>query len=316
MPELSTPRRLGLRALLGMVACCAFWGGNAVAVKAAVPAIPAFGCAGLRFLISLPILAVACRRLGQPMLVPRAHWWLVGLHALFSVAQIGTFNLGTSMGLAGRSSVFINLHPLIVTPLAWALLGEHLGTRGLLGLGSAALGVGVLLSSSWKAGGPMTGDLIVIGSAVVFGIQTVFQKWTFARIPPVTLFLLQTMLATPIFLAYSATFEGFGSYHFTGESIAGMVYQGVVVSGFCFTTWMVLLRLYPAGQLATIAFLTPLFGISLGNILRGEQLTWPLSIGGGLVGLGIYLAASGGLGRKKIQGLPRLSAIPLGEKVR
>ena len=294
---------MGPLGVAGMVACCALWGGNAVAVKAAIPALPAFGCAGLRFLVSLPLLAAICVAAGQPLRVSRANWWLVGVHALFSVAQIGTFNWGTNLSQAGRSSVFINVHPLMVAPLAWAVLGEHLGGRGWLGLGAAAFGVAVLLSGSAGAGGSTTGDLIVLGSAAIFAVQTIAQKLTFARIAPATLLLHQTILAIPIFLAYSLSFEGASSYHFTRAAIEGVLFQGLAVSGIAFSTWMLLLRTYPAGQLATFAFLTPLFGVAFGNLIRDEPLTTPLLIGGALVGLGIYLAASG-----RPQAQPRMSA--------
>ena len=294
---------MGPLGILGMVACCALWGGNSTAVKAAIPALPAFGCAGLRFLVSLPLLATICRAAGQPWKVARRDWWLLGVHALFSVAQIGTFNWGTNLSQAGRSSVFINVHPLMVAPLAWAVLGEHLGGRGWLGLGSAAFGVGVLLSGSAGAGGSTAGDLIVLGSAAIFAVQTIAQKLTFPRIPPATLLLHQTMLAVPIFLGYSLSIEGASAFHFTSAAIEGVLFQGLAVSGIAFSTWMLLLRVYPAGQLATFAFLTPLFGVAFGNLIRDEPLTRPLLIGGGLVGLGIYLAASG-----RGQPQPRLSA--------
>ena len=314
MPDSS--HRLTPPVILAMIACCAAWGGNTVAVKAVVPSIPAAGCAALRFVISLPMIAVVCRGLGQPLGVPRKLWGLVGLHGLLTFAQIGTFNIGTDLGLAGRSSVFINIHPLIVTPLAWAFLGEHLGTRGLMGLGAAAAGVAVLVGPKLTGGGEVRGDLIVIGSAVIFGVQTVFQKWTFPRIPPATLLFLQTVAALPMFLVYSAAVEGFGSYRFTRPAVVGILFQGLIVSGLCFSMWMVLLRRYPAGQIATFAFLTPLFGVGFGSLLRGETLTWELLAGGALVGLGIYLAASAG-GRErpggKILGEDRLSAIPIGD---
>src|SRR5205807_6775793 len=138
---IAPPRRLSPWGVAATVLCCALWGGNAVAVKFSVPALPPFGCAGLRYLISLPVVAVICRAMRQPLWVARPLWGLLGLHALLTVVQIGTFNWGTSHGLAGRSSVFINVHPLVVAPLAWVVLGERLGWRGGLGLGSAAIGV-------------------------------------------------------------------------------------------------------------------------------------------------------------------------------
>ncbi len=109
-------RSLDAFGVMVMILCCSLWGGNAVAVKFAVPALPPFGCAGFRFLISLPILAMVCRLVGQPILVRRELWGLLAIHGLLTALQIGTFNWGTSHSAAGRSSIFINVHPLIVAP--------------------------------------------------------------------------------------------------------------------------------------------------------------------------------------------------------
>lgn len=296
MPS-TTSRRLDPIGLAGVVACCALWGGNAVAVKFSVPAIPAFGCAGLRYLIALPLLAAVCRLAERPLWVARGQWGLLSLHAALTVLQIGTFNWGTARSLAGRASVFINVHPLVVAPLAWLLLGERLGRRGLMGLGAAAAGVGVLLSGSFGTGsaaaGEQVGDLVVLASGLIFGVQTVAQKLTFPRIAPPTLLFAQSVLAVPAFLAYSAAFEGFGRYQFTRDSVGGLLYQGFAASGLCYTLWFALLRRYPAGRIATVAFLTPIFGVAFATLLKGEPMTWPLAVGGGMVGLGIYLVASG-----------------------
>jgi drug/metabolite transporter (DMT)-like permease len=142
-------------------------------------------------------------------------------------------------------------------------------------------------------GGGLVGDLIVMVSAAVFGSQTIAQKLTFPIIPPRTLMFSQSVVALALSSMYSAVFEGASSYHFTREAGWGVLYQGLATSGLCFSLWLILLSRYPASRLATIAFLTPFFGISLGSLMRGEPLTWPLTIGGVLVGLGIYLVASG-----------------------
>ncbi len=302
--------RIDARGLAGVIACCALWGGNAVAVKFSVPALPPFGCAGLRFLLALPLLAWLCLRARRPLWVPRDQLWLLAVHAAFLVAQIGTFNYGTSRSLAGRASVLINVHPLIVAPLAWLILGERLGLRGIAGLLAAAAGVAVLLSGAFLGAGTavaataagvtpealhgdLVGDLIVFGSGLIFGVQTVVQKLTFPRIGPPTLLFGQAALAVPAFLLYSVLFEGVESYHFTRPAVWGLLYQGFAASALCYSLWFWLLRRYPAGRLATAAFLTPIFGIGLSTWLKGEPLGWPLLGGGGLVGLGIYLVATG-----------------------
>lgn len=285
-------RPLDAPGLTGAIACCMLWGGNAVAVKAAIPDLPPLGCAGLRFLLALPIVALVWRASRAPFRVAPGSWWMIPAHAAITVLQIGTYNWGTSHSEAGRSSVFINIHPLVVAPLAWLVLGERLGLRGLMGLGSAVAGVVVLLAEPLSTGGGLAGDLVVLGSGLIFGVQTIAQKKTFPLIPPTTLLLTQTALAAPLALGYSVLVEGPESYHASPQAIGGVIYQGLAVSGLCFTVWLVLLRRHEASRLATIAFLTPIFGVGLGNFVLGEPLKLALVAGGVLVGLGIYLVAS------------------------
>ncbi|MDX2036332.1 MAG: DMT family transporter [Isosphaeraceae bacterium] len=295
MPPHPPSRRLDLLGVAGTVLCCALWGGNSVAVKAAISdeGLPALGCATMRFVISLPIVYAFCLRKEGSIKLRRRDLGLYLFHGLITAIQIGTYNWGTSRSEAGRSSVFINIHPLVVAPLAWWLLGERLGRRGVLGLLAAAGGVAVILYQRLMSGGGLVGDVVVLISGLIFGTQTVTQKMTFARVPPATLLLVQTVLAIPITLAASIATEPRAAYHFTPEAIGGLLYQGLAVSGLCFSLWMFLLDRYPAGRLATIAFLTPLFGIAFGNLARGESLNASLLVGGVLVGSGIYLVATG-----------------------
>lgn len=289
-------RRIDAPGLGVATLCCLFWGGNAVAAKLTVSAadLPPIGSAGFRFLLSLPVVAWMGYRVGASARVAPRHWWLVGVHGVLAALQIGAFNWGTSLSAAGRSSVFINIHPLIVAPLAWLLLGERLGARSLLGLLAAAVGVGIMLAEPPRAdgGSGLAGDLIVLGSGLIFGVQTIAQKKTFPIIPPTTLLLLQSAVAVPLSFGFSFWYEGPATYHFTPTALGGIFYQGFVVSGLTFSLWMILLRRYLAGQLAAISFLTPMFGIALGTLIRREPVTAPLLLGAAAVGLGIYLAAS------------------------
>jgi drug/metabolite transporter (DMT)-like permease len=295
MTEPRTPRPLDFAGVAVMIFCCALWGGNSVAVKFANgdTALPPLGCAALRFVISLPIVALFCYQGGTGFLPARRDWWLLLINGAFTALQIGTYNWGTAHSEAGRSSVFINIHPLITVALARLVLGEHLGTRGMLGLVASVFGVSIILARQFRGGGGLDGDLVVLASGLIFAIQTIVQKLTFPRIPSRTLLFGQTLIALPITLIGSLVTEGTASYHFTRPAIWGLLYQGLLSSGLCFSLWMILLNRYQAGRLATIAFVTPVFGLTFANLFRGDPLTTPLLIGGGLVGLGIYLVASG-----------------------
>ena len=196
MPDPTTRDRLDSSGLAVMALCCLLWGGNAVAVKFAVPDFPPLGCAAVRFMLGLPVIALVCKFVGERLWFQRDAWWLWLINAAFSTLQIGTYNWGTSQTDSGRSAVFINIHPLIVAPLAWLILGERLGRRGVFGLLAAATGVVILLSEPFRRGtGGLQGDLVVLGSGVIFAVQTIVQKKTFPRIPPATLLFSQSVAA-------------------------------------------------------------------------------------------------------------------------
>lgn len=274
------------------VFCCVLWAGNTVAVKYTVPDLPPFGSAGLRFVLGLPVIAAACFHLGHGLRVPIKHAWLIVIHTILTVLQIGTFTWGTSHGMAGRSSILVNVHPLVVAPLAWIFLGERMGRAGIAGLFAATLGIVALMSNPVRGEPTWAGDIVVLLSGIILGVQTIAQKKTFHLIPPTTLLFAQTLFSIPLFFLQSALVEGIDTYRFTERSCWGVLYQGVLVSGVCFTIWLVLLRRYPAARLSTVAFLTPIFGVALASLIRGESLTIPLLAGGSLVGLGIYLVAA------------------------
>ena len=70
------------------------------------------------------------------------------------------------------------------------------------------------------------GDLIVLGSGVIFGVQTIAQKKTFPLIPPATLLFGQSLLAIPLVFLTSLAFEGLGSVSFHPRCPLGRAVPG------------------------------------------------------------------------------------------
>jgi drug/metabolite transporter (DMT)-like permease len=282
--------RLTLPAALLVVLCCALWGGNSVAVKFTVAHIPPIGCAGIRFLLSVGLIAIWCRIEGTSLRLTREQIWPVVSNALLLFLQMAAFNWGTKYTDAGRASVFINVHPFVVAPLSWLLLSEPIGWRAVVGLVLAGGGVAMLFDQpGYTSGASLVGDLAVIVSGSLIGVMMIYQKGLLRRMKPNHLLFWHLFLAVPLFFSYSAVVEGFAGYKFNFESMSGLAYQSVLVSGFCFITWMSLLRRYPANQLAAFGFLTPFFGIGTARLLLGEPMALSLVIGCGLVGWGLYL---------------------------
>jgi drug/metabolite transporter (DMT)-like permease len=254
-------------------------------------------------MLSLALIALWCRIEGTSLRLTRDQIWPVVNNALLVFVQMAAFNWGTQHTHAGRATVFINVHPFVVTPLAWLLLSEPIGWRGVVGLLMAGAGVALLFNQpGYTSGASLVGDLAVLVSGGLIGVMMIYQKKLLRRMRPNHLLFWHLALSLPLFFGYSLAVEGLQSYEFSFEAVAGLAYQSLLVSGFCFIAWMSLLRRYPANQLAAFGFLTPFFGIASARVFRGEPI--PLSLLGGcaLVGCGLYLVTRPKKGSSSVQG--------------
>jgi len=293
LPSEEIPRRDRPIDALGVAVslfCCLLWAGNSVAIKFTVPEIPAFGCAALRFTVALPIIGALCRAAGDGVRVGRRYWSLLLVGGLFNFAQIGSFTLGTSWTNAGRATTLINIHPLVVAPLGVLLLGERLSWRALVGSLLAVSGVVAMLTESLDLErGLMAGDLLVLSSGVLLGVYIVYQKFCLRFVRPLPYLFWNLAISVPFFAASTLLFEGPNAYRPTPVAWLGLAYQALVVSGAGFSLWMWLLRRYPVTVLSVFGLTTPVMGILLGYLMRGEPMTRGLVVGCALLVTGLYL---------------------------
>ena len=282
---------LDLKALGVLTALALFWGGNSVAMKIALRYMEPFILAGLRFTISLAGV-IAWAKLRGVGLRARADELphLIALGVCFT-AQISTFNIGTDLSLASRSSLFINTHPFFVAILAHFLIPtDRLRPVKVLGLASAFLGVFLTLRENLLSSTSyMRGDLILILSALILGVQSIYTKRIVQRVDPAKILAWQMGVGVVLFYLLSLIFEEPGGWRVSGELILAVAYQGLLVGIFCFLIWVTLLRRYSASKLSAFLFTTPIFGVMLSRLILGERLSLWLGAGAALVGLGIYL---------------------------
>ena len=90
-------------------------------------------------------------------------------------------------------------------------------------------------------------------------------------------------------LGLSMIFEGRAGYGFSYPALFGILYQGIVIGGFCFVSWALVLKRYPPSRISALFFTTPLWGITLSHLLLAEPLTAGLGIGAILVACGIFI---------------------------
>ncbi len=291
------PLPLNLRAVLLTLLTVVLWGGNPVATRFSVDALPPITVAGLRFLMATLVMIVWCRIERVSFRVEPLQWKPIMIAGTLLFLQITTFTFGAAWTSSSHASLFVNTFVFWVVGLEQVFLhAERLTTPKLAGLLMAAVGIGVLL---WPTALPaeiqqndppsVIGDALLLFSAFLLGVKFVYTKFALRVIGPTELIFWHDVVAVAQFAVAAAIWERPDFSRVTAPAAAGLLYQGILVGGVCFALQAQLLRKYSASRIAVFSFLTPLVGMLLGTMLRGDQLSLGLLIGGVAVASGIYL---------------------------
>lgn len=277
------------------------WGGNTVAIKVALAGIPPLALAGFRFLLGSLVVLVWALLLRVPLFLKRGeHLKLLALGALFTV-QLYFLNAGTDRTLAGHAVVFISTHPFFTALFAhFFVAGDQLNRPKLLGMALSFAGVVLIFAESFATGTlrHVPGDAMILISSVLLGARLVTIKKLTQDIHPGKLLLWQSLVGIPFFFLLSLLFERTLVSRIDWSVAGGMLYQGLVVAGFCFIANASLLKRFRASGITAFAFFTPVFGVLISNLVLGEPLSAVLVLSVLLVGLGITIVnVAGARGR-------------------
>ena len=216
---------------------------------------------------------------------------LLLIAALYALHTI-TLNIGTHLTTASRATIFFYLYPFFtVLSGHFYLPNDRLSARKTLGILIAFGGVFLSLMPNLQglSTGYLIGDLIVTLGSCFLGLRITLTKVFVQEIHPYRLLVWLLGLNIPCFYILSLIFEGDKSIGWTLASSAGVLYQGWVITGFCFLVLTSLLRKYKASKLVILGFLMPISGVMFSHLFLGDELTFGLLVGTGLVAAGIYL---------------------------
>ena len=268
-------------------------GGNSLAVKISLQGIPPLKMAFLRYILGT--LAVGGVGFFQGMSMRlrfeevRRLSVVAVLHALHTVL----LNIGTEFTIAARSTIFFALYPVFTVVFGhfW-LPDDRLSVRKVLGILSAFGGVIAAIAPNLRGSGTLEyliGDLIVTLAACFFGLRITLTKVFVQDIYPHRLLIWLFSLNIPCFLFLSYLFERGKPIELTLASGAAMLYQGWVLTGFCFLVLTSVLRKYKASKLVVLYFFMPMSGVLFSNLFLGDELSLGILAGTALVAAGIYL---------------------------
>lgn len=292
-PTTDTGRRpLSVRAGLFAFWLAMLWGGNPVAIKAGLEHVQPLRLGALRMLLGGIVVLLHARAAGVSLRPTRSERRpLAGLAVIFTV-QTALMYFGGDHTSAGHAAVLVATFPLWAAIFAHFLVpGDRLTAARSFGSLIAYAGVVVVFSGDLlgsrdaESDARLSGDVMMLCSALLLGARQIYLSQTSQAIPPARLLMAQALPAVLAFGLLSALFES-GPWTFSFEFLGALLYQGGVIAGFGFIGNAWLLQRYLPSRVAATQLATPIFGVLLSWAILGESIGWELAAGVALLVLG------------------------------
>lgn len=288
---------IGPTAIALCMLTAALWGGTPVAVHYSVDQLPPIAVSAIRFYMAVVFMLFWCRFEGAPLRLERTQYRPTLIMGVLLFAQIALFTVGIAYTNSSHSSVLINTYIFWVVGLeAFISRTFKLDAYKVAGLGLATIG-GLIVLSVTDSGpdqtgqdpSSLTGDLILVGSAIILGFKTIYTKVAARTVPPGTLIFWHDIIGASLLAVWSFLFEDVSFRGLHASTILGLLYQGVVVAGFCFAPQAYQLKHHSPSKISIFSMATPLFGILVAWAFRGDPLSPWLFVSAICVAVGILI---------------------------
>jgi drug/metabolite transporter (DMT)-like permease len=296
---ISTRRPLDGFAVMLMIALCAIWGFQQIAIKSANAALGPMLQAGLRSAIAA-VLVWAWARSQRTPLFRRDGTLGAGLAAgiLFAGEFVCIF-IGLTLTSASHMAVFLYTAPCFTALGLHAFVtGERMRHAQWLGICIAFTGMVLAFADGFiqapLPGAPalagLAGDALGVLAGIMWAATTVVVRATSLSHSSASKTLFYQLAVSAVVLLALAFLSGQARVeNVTPLTLASLAYQGVIVAFVSYLTWFWLLKRYMASRLSVFSFLTPLFGVSFGVLMLGESISGRFLLAAALVLLGIML---------------------------
>nr|WP_243855453.1 DMT family transporter [Aquabacterium sp. A08] len=281
-----------------LLVCCAFWGFQQILIKTTVAEVPPLWQASLRFAGATALLGIWCAWRRVPLFA-RDGTLAAGLLAgLLFAGEFAGIYLGLQYTTASRLTVFLYTSPFVVALLLPRFVpSERLRAVQWVGLLLAFVSVAVAFSEGFahSTRTQLMGDAIALAAGAMWGLTTlVIRTSRLAQASAEKTLFYQVAVTAAVAPLLSLALGEPWRFDYSGLAWGSIALQTAVGAFASYLTWMWLLRHYPATQMSTFVFLTPVFALLFGVGLLGEPLTVQLVLALLGVAVGIVLVSRKG----------------------
>jgi drug/metabolite transporter (DMT)-like permease len=277
-----------------------FWGFSFIATKLALREVHPFTLLTLRFGIGgLLLLLVQLQRHSGFLKTFSSKDWVSII--FLAIVGISGHTLLQAYGLLYTSATntgwIVAIMPIFITIAARLFLGERITGRRMIGILVGFCGIflviskGVFSLSIFRFGSTF-GDILALISAITWTAFTVGGKGFLSRFSPlaaITPVMIVGCLITLPFTWLKWEWDILFRLSLTGWT--GILFLGVFCSGLAYLFWYSALDKNDSGVVGIYLYLEPLVTLIGAYFLLKEEIQWITLWGGGMILLGVYLAA-------------------------
>lgn len=258
--------------------------------KGAVSALGPLPVALLRFMIASTALG-AWHALRRAKSIERRDWGRIALLGFLAVPMNqGFFLFGMSRSTPSHASLLYALQPLVMFPLARAVIREKTPWSSLAGILVAFAGVLCVLAERGLRHEMevLTGDLLILVGVVAWSLYTVLSKPLLARYDAMTVttaaIVTGTVMALPA-LAIPGALPTFRAV--TPATWGAILYLAIGTSAIAYPLYMYALRHLDTAKVAIAQNTQPILTAILSWLAFGERFTPLFFVGAALVLAGV-----------------------------
>ena len=274
------------------------WGSSYLWIKIGVETLPPLTLIAGRLvfgaLFLVTVVAVARERLPRE---PRMYGHLLVMSIVNIVLPFILITVGEQSIDSALASILNATVPLSVIVLAPLFLPDERITLGkILGLAIGFGGVMVLVAPDLVnlSNADLTGELMMVGSSLCYGIGNVYAKRNVHGLRPMIPALFQVSFAAMIVVPLALLVDRpLGNVHPAPGAILAVAWLGILGSGAAYLCYFTILQRWGATRTSMVAYLLPVVGIALGALFLHEAVTMVRVAGAALIIAGIALVNSG-----------------------
>jgi len=279
------------------------WGSSYLWIKIGVESLPPLTLIAGRLLFGAAFLALVVGLARQELpRSPRMYGHLLVMSVVNIVIPFTLITVGEQTIDSALASILNATVPLTVIVLAPMFLPDERITKAkVAGLAVGFAGVMLLVAPDLVNLGDsdMTGELMMLGSSISYGIGNVYSRRNVHGLRPMIPALFQVLFAACIVVPLAlAVDQPFSRVSVPPEALVAVAWLGILGSGVAYLCYFTVLQHWGATRTSMVAYLLPVVGIALGAAVMNDPITLNRIAGTALVIAGIALVNSGAAVRR------------------